>query len=88
MLKLVDKDLFFDNDDEFYEFAVIPALVIKQSNAGTAYTDFEFTDQYNDAIANDRHFYIKDENSKIAKHKAISYGVLTKPVQNIGEYIV
>ena len=87
MLKLVDKDLFFDNDDEFYEFAVIPALVVKQSNAGTAYTDFEFTDLYKDAIANDRHFYIKDEKSRIAKHKAVSYGVLTKPVQNIGEYV-
>jgi hypothetical protein len=86
MLKLEDKDLFFENDDEFYEFAVVPALIFKKEG-GTTFTDFDFTDSYYDAINENRFFYIKDPKSLIAKRGALSYKTITKPVQNLGEYV-
>lgn len=86
MLKLESNKIYFDNDDAFYEFCVIPNIVLKTSDIGTMYSDFDFSPQYLDAINQGKIFIIKDENSNIYKHGAVSYKTITKPVSNLGYY--
>lgn len=91
MLKLTpdknDKYLYFDNDDAFYNFAVIPELVIIENPEvpGQYYTDFNFSDPYNRAKANGKKFVIRDWNSQIVKRGHVSYRTVTKPVDVLDE---
>lgn len=85
---IVPKVHYFDNDDEFYNFCVIPQLVVKKvlnnDNQEICYTDFNFSDAYNDEIANNTFFVIKDKNSQIIKHNnVVSYRTIGKKVQNL-----
>jgi len=87
MLNLVSQDIYFKDDDEFYNFCVIPNLVVrKMEDPDVYYSDFDFSDAYKNAINSDRNFVIMDENSKIFKHGAVSVGPITKKVQNLKEY--
>lgn len=82
--------IYFDNDDAFYDFCVIPQLIIltRKDKDGNEYkyTDFDFSKQYLDALKNDMKFVIKDQNSEIAKRGEVSYRTITKPVQNLQNY--
>ena len=82
--------IFFDNDDEFYKFCVIPELIpheyTRDDSTTGYYVDFEFSNAYNDAIKNGYHFVIKDEDSQICKHNAVSYRFCTKQLQNLDRY--
>lgn len=85
--KLLNK-MYFKNDDEFYNFCVIPSLVVKDSNVEIdgrtlCYTDFEFTKEYLDAVNKKTMFFINDPNSSIVKNQCVSYRTITKPVANI-----
>lgn len=95
MLKLVDiKDpdiIYFNNDDEFYNFAVVPELVVKKGyvehlDRDVYYTDFNFTNNYIDAINAGKSFVIKDPDSKIFKHQSVSFRTECKPVSNLKKY--
>ena len=82
--------IYFDNDDDFYAFSVNPTLVTKEfvdanGNVGY-YCDFDFTPQYYDAVNAGKKFIIKDENSNIYKHQAVSFRTISKPVSNLGYY--
>ena len=92
---ITDKEkniIYFDNDDEFYIYAVKPELIpiktdhIDKYGNPVYYTDWNFTDVYNNAINNGSTFIIKDENSQIFKHGAVSYRTITKPIQNLEQY--
>lgn len=92
---IVDKEqniIYFDNDDEFYDFCVDPKLIPIQTkhydiNGNPVYyCDWNYRDLYNQALANNSTFIIKDENSQIFKHGEISYRTITKPVQNLKQY--
>ena len=48
--------------------------------------DFNLSNAYNDAISQGKKFIIKDPNSQIFKHQAVSYRTITKPIQNLEEY--
>ena len=50
------------------------------------FTDFDFTHEYLDAIAKGLRFIIKDEDSQICKHKAVSYRTITKNIDNLDNY--
>lgn len=83
--------MFFSSDDEFYNFCVVPVLVTREStnpNTGETirYFDFDFTYEYLNALKNGVQFIIKDEDSQIFKHGAVSYRTITKPVQNLKQY--
>lgn len=84
--------IYFDNDDEFYNYAIVPELIAKETDHINKYgypiyyTDWNFSNGYNTAIDNGTSFIIKDENSQIYKHGAISYRTITKPVQNLQQY--
>ena len=71
--------IYFDNDEEFYEFAVIPELVTKDGK----YFDFELSSQYKNALKSGKKFCIKDEDSQILKHAAVSYRTITKDIDSL-----
>jgi hypothetical protein len=71
--------IFFDNDDEFYQFAVNPLLTVTNGD-NIPYTDWSFTDVYNSALAAKTDFIICDSNSKTYKNQCVSYRTITKPV--------
>ena len=82
--------LYFDNDDEFYQFCVNPNLIISEytkddGNIGYS-VDWDFTDLYKDAISKNTKFIIKDPNSQVCKHGKITYRVNTKPINNVELY--
>lgn len=85
-----DKIMYFDSDDDFYNFCVVPKLEIIEyidRNGDVAYhTDFNLSNKYYDAIKNGMKFIIKDEDSQIYKHGAVSYRTITKPIENLEEY--
>lgn len=89
MLKITNPyKMVFKNDDDFYRFCVVPVLVVRTSTDNTTgepfqYTDFDFTQEYNDAVARGVKFVIKDDNSEIYKRGCVSYRTITKPVSNI-----
>ena len=86
-MEVKDTTIYFDNDNEFYEYAVIPQLItipfIDKSGVERYYTDFNFSTQYNDAINNGMKFIIKDEDSQICKHGAVSYRTIAKEIKNL-----
>ena len=74
--------IYFDNDDDFFNFAVIPALVIRDGKHGK-YTDFDFSKDYLEKINNGTRFVIEDVNSRIMKNGHINFRTITKNVENI-----
>jgi len=82
--------LFFDTDDDFYNFCVDPCIVPVKDTLpdGTEnyYTTFNFTNDYNDAVAQGKTFIIKNENSQIFKRGCVSCGFHTKKVKNLEPY--
>ena len=90
MFRISAQKLFFNSDDEFYKFCVVPEIIpveyVNPEGETKYYMDFNFTHAYNDAIKQGKVFIIKDPNSKIYKHQAVSYRTITKPIQNLEEY--
>jgi hypothetical protein len=95
MLKLCNVQnpniIYFENDDEFYKFAVVPELIVKKGyvehlGKEVFYTDFDFTNNYIDAVNSGKSFVIKDPDSKVYKHKSVSFRTECKPVSNLKKY--
>ncbi len=82
--------LYFNDDDEFYTFCVKPQILLTSivDDEGVSHecTTFDFTDEYKTAVNNGTSFVIKDENSLITKHNAVSLGFHTKEVKNLEPY--
>lgn len=78
--------IFFDNDEEFYTWAVVPILNVYKTEDGLYYTDFELSNLYKKALSDGYRLSIKDENSQITKHAAVSYRTITKPIENLDPY--
>ena len=84
-IKLSDPNkLYFNTDDEFYRFCVVPELVIRECPTGR-YTDFNFSYVYLDAVNANKIFVIRQKDSQICKHNAVSYRTITKPIKNVIE---
>ena len=90
MLKLIPQKMYFDSDDDFYKFCVVPVIVPKEriSKDGTIIRsmDFNLSNEYHNAVKDGKMFIIKDPNSQICKHQAVSYRTITKPIENLEEY--
>ena len=82
-----DNIIYFDSDNEFYEYCVVPELVpvqyIDSEGNEKYYSDFNFTPQYNNAVNNGMRFVIKNEDSQIYKHGCVSYRTISKDIQNL-----
>ena len=80
--------MYFNTDDDFYAFCVEPVLVVKEyiNNSGHVdqYTDFNFTNAYEEAVKNNIAFVIRDKKSQILKHNGVvSYRTISKQSQNL-----
>ena len=80
--------MYFNTDDDFYAFCVEPVLVVKEyiNNSGQVdqYTDFNFTNAYEEAVKNNIAFAIRDKKSQILKHNGVvSYRTISKQSQNL-----
>jgi hypothetical protein len=82
-----DNIIYFDSDNEFYDYCVVPELVpvqyIDSEGNEKYYSDFNLSSQYNNAINNGTRFIIKDEDSQIYKHGCVSYRTISKDIQNL-----
>lgn len=82
-----DNIIYFDSDNEFYDYCVVPELVpvqyIDSEGNEKYYSDFNFTPQYNNAVNNGMRFVIKNEDSQIYKHGCVSYRTISKDIQNL-----
>ena len=82
--------IYFDSDDEFYDFCVVPALfVVKKRNRNGDYTmctDFDLSPAYHDYVKQGKKFCIKNQDSQIFKHGCVSYRCVNKPIQNLIQY--
>ncbi len=86
-----DSVIYFDTDNDFYNFCVEPVLIPKeytnQNGEIDQYSDFNFTSCYNDAIDRNIAFVIRDKNSQILKHNGVvSYRTISKQTQNLLPY--
>ena len=70
------ESMYFESDDEFTDFCVVPYAVIKQSESGVYYYHGEYSDLYKKAIEEGKRFVIKDENSQVYKRQCVSKRVL------------
>ena len=86
-MNIKDNIIYFDSDNEFYEYSVVPELVpvqyIDSEGNEKYYTDFNLSPQYNNAVNNGMRFVIKDEDSQIYKHGCVSYRTISKDIQNL-----
>lgn len=90
MFRISTQKMYFNSDDEFYKFCVVPEIIpveyIDVDGTTRYYMDFNLTTAYHDAIEQGKKFIIRDPNSQIYKHQAVSYRTITKPIQNLEEY--
>lgn len=90
MLERIPHRMYFDNDADFYKFAVVPQIVPNQrtckDGSKIMSMDFNFSKEYQDAVDNNIMFIIQDDRSNIRKNGVVSYRSITKPVCNLGEY--
>ena len=64
--------IYFDNDEEFYDFCVSPEPVIKTSSkTGITYFDMDFTDWYKSHVDEDTKIVILDRHSDILYHGGV-----------------
>jgi len=86
----INNIIYFDSDDDFYNFCVVPELVPREYTLADGrvvyFSDFDFTKCYKDALSQGKRFIIKDEDSSIFKHGAVSYRTITKNVDNLDQY--
>lgn len=82
----INNRIIFDNDDDLYQFAVVPEYVLINDEFGNQYFDWNFTDACQDAIAANCEFIMNDLNSRYLKHGTIDYKGITKPINISGNF--
>lgn len=79
--------IYFDNDDEFYNFVVVPQLhtvpFTGPDGKEMYMMDFDLSNNYNKALSDGLRFVIKDEDSRIYRHGCVSYRTISKDIQNL-----
>lgn len=80
------KFIFFDTDEEFCDYAINPEMKFTKLDDGVYVHNLDYTEEYLDAVNANKYFVIKNRDSKIAKHNAVSMHTITKPVKNIISY--
>ena len=75
----VKNRLIFYDDDDIRDWCVLPCFELIEDNDGRQYYDWNFTDDYNDAIAGGAQLLVRDPDSRILKDQLIGYRGCTKP---------
>ena len=90
-MKEINNTLYFESDDEFYGWCVVPKLeckkYINRDNKESQYCDFNLTFEYEKAVKEGKQFIIKDVDSKIYKHGCVSYRTISKPIKNLKPFL-
>ena len=63
--------IYFDNDEEFYDFCVSPDLIVKTSAKGTLYYDMDFTEWYKSHVDEATKIVILDDDSTILRRGGV-----------------
>ena len=86
------KPLYFDNDEAFIEFAIVPMLIMRErtNQAGETHYcyDYDFSYEYKKAIKDGVDIVIKDPDSLIFKHGSVCYRGIAKPVSNLKDWVI
>ena len=79
-----EKIITFNCDDDFSTFAIGNCYSIKNSekNQNMKYFDIDYTDEYLNYLKDGYMFIIRGK-SLVAKRQAVSFGVITKDVENV-----
>lgn len=86
---LKENVMYFDNDQEFEAFCVIPIVRANYKSEDPmgrnypVFTTFDLSSDYYDELSKNTKFCIRDENSKVLKRNCVSCGIHNKPVQNV-----
>lgn len=64
--------IYFDNDNEFYDYCVNPDPVVATTDLGTLHSDWFFTEWYQSHVDEATKIVILDDNSTILRR----YGVV------------
>lgn len=89
MIRELDDIIFFDNDDEFYNFVLVPVVKVSIDNTGDqprSINELTTNWEYNLALKNNKKFIIRDEDSQIYKHGCVSYRTVNKYIDNLEPY--
>lgn len=83
----VDNTYVFEDDDEFYNYVVVPKVYIKESEVtNSKYCAMELTKFYKDAVKNGEEFYIADPESKVMKREVVQLGPCQASLKNINPF--
>lgn len=74
----------FDNDDEFYDWAVSKFDVFERTESGTLVVTWNFTSLYEKALEKGTKLIINDPKSLVVKHQAATFRAVTRPVEVSG----
>ena len=80
--------MYFDTDEDFQNFCVLPYTTLEKSPiTGEPYQQWHFTKEYLDAVAAGTRFKIKNEDSKIYKRQqVVGPGGIGIRVQNLDHW--
>ena len=66
-----EEPIQFNNDDEFADFCVAPYAEIKGNEKEGFYVGGDYSEEYKKALAEGKHFQIKNENSVVYKRMCV-----------------
>lgn len=80
--------IYFDTDDDLYNYVVIPQIVereyVNKNGEVDYYADFNLNPAYYDDLNNSVKYVIRDKNSKILKrNNTVSYRTISKKLKNL-----
>ena len=71
----------FADDNEFYDWAVVPYDVFERTENGTLIYTWNFTSAYEKAVEEGTKLIIDDQNSQVVKHQSVTHRTVTRPVE-------
>lgn len=82
--------IYFDNDQHFTDYCLKPERVIipkkpedKVPEYIMGYYDYEYTDEYLDAVKQGMQFVIEDKTSRIMHRGYVTKDIVSKKVSNL-----
>lgn len=85
-----DNIMYFDNDECFADFCIKPAYIIVTSKCcdgqDRMFADYDFTDEYKNAVSCGKRFCIRDLHSHVNKDGYLAYKSATKKIDNVEKY--
>lgn len=81
-MKTIDNVIFFDNDDEFSDFCLLPYTELHETENGAYIGVAKPSEQYLQAVEQGKIFVIRDKGSKALKRMSITKRVAVKGTEH------